>query len=384
MEKKISSYKIAKFLLKIKGNEEANELRDYFKENEVLNTIEHYDENHTIMIEFVSDESEFEFSPRFYSLSGAIGFDNDHFMVKSGAYTYCVKNLFKKDKETQILISWGNVGRLKQAAYMVYNSVSPGRLDVHNKKEDRLNRIAHYGVLWYLIALSLLKQECVFVHSGVVEKKDEAVILAGSGGCGKTSTIMELLQREGWKYISEDFAIISAEGKVYNFPRKLAIYASDLRFGNIALNQGINNNLTFFERFKWYFFDKLGKDPLYHLRPSQVLGNNKLADSADISKVFFLTRISIGSFIARKDITDSELNKRICSSSFREIKEMFEIILNVQANGDAECAGCFPTIEDIYKNYEEILSKAFSKAEKGLILVPLNSAPNHIIERICE
>jgi len=177
----------------------------------------------------------------------------------------------------------------------------------------------------------------------VISKDNKAVILAGSGGCGKTSTITEMLQTEGWKYISEDFAIISEKGVVYSFPRKMAIYASDLRFGNKILRNAIKKNLTPFERTRWNLLNKMGKDPLYHLRPGQVLGADKLANSAKIDKVFFLTRTTKANKTERQEISYDQLINRICNFSFREIKEFFEILFNVWADGDDDCTKYYPT-----------------------------------------
>ena len=69
--------------------------------------------------------------------------------------------------------------------------------------------VLSYSLFWYIFNISLLKKNKSFIHAGIYSNSsDEATIITGTGGCGKTSTLFKLLEDNKSKYISEDFGII--------------------------------------------------------------------------------------------------------------------------------------------------------------------------------
>lgn len=53
------------------------------------------------------------------------------------------------------------------------------------------------------------------IHAAAFEINDRAVLLAGTGGTGKTSALLSMRQRNGLAFMSDDIAVISDEGLVY-------------------------------------------------------------------------------------------------------------------------------------------------------------------------
>ena len=67
------------------------------------------------------------------------------------------------------------------------------------------------------------RQGGVFLHAGGVSRGDELALIAGPAGFGKTTLILELLQR-GWTYFSDDLTMIeTASGLMHPFPKPLHI-----------------------------------------------------------------------------------------------------------------------------------------------------------------
>ena len=62
----------------------------------------------------------------------------------------------------------------------------------------------------------------VFIHAGVVEWKGRAIIIPGQSHQGKTTLVSELI-RAGAGYMSDEFAVLDADGLVHPFDRDLAV-----------------------------------------------------------------------------------------------------------------------------------------------------------------
>lgn len=74
--------------------------------------------------------------------------------------------------------------------------------------------------------VALLAPGHVFVHAGVVELDGGAVIIPGYTHTGKTTLVGELL-RAGCGYVSDEYAVLDAQGVVTPYPRPLSVRAAD-------------------------------------------------------------------------------------------------------------------------------------------------------------
>jgi hypothetical protein len=64
------------------------------------------------------------------------------------------------------------------------------------------------------------------VHAGAVELSGKAILLPGSTHSGKSSLVAELLRR-GAAYLSDEFALVDADGFVHAYPRPILLRAGD-------------------------------------------------------------------------------------------------------------------------------------------------------------
>jgi hypothetical protein len=62
----------------------------------------------------------------------------------------------------------------------------------------------------------------VFVHAGVVGIDGRAVILPGRSMAGKTTLVAALVQA-GATYLSDEYAVIDADGMIHPYPRRLSV-----------------------------------------------------------------------------------------------------------------------------------------------------------------
>lgn len=68
------------------------------------------------------------------------------------------------------------------------------------------------------LLMAEFSRQYLFVHSGVVARGDQAVLFPGRTHAGKT-TVAGAFARAGWTYLSDEFALVDAEGKIGAYPR---------------------------------------------------------------------------------------------------------------------------------------------------------------------
>jgi hypothetical protein len=62
----------------------------------------------------------------------------------------------------------------------------------------------------------------VFVHAGVVEWSNKAIIIPGRSYSGKTTLVAELV-RAGARFYSDEYAVFDERGRVHPYPKSLAV-----------------------------------------------------------------------------------------------------------------------------------------------------------------
>lgn len=70
--------------------------------------------------------------------------------------------------------------------------------------------------------LATFSRDLLFVHAGVVGWRDRAIVLPGTSFAGKT-TLVRALVSLGASYLSDEYAVVDADGLVHPFPRHLRI-----------------------------------------------------------------------------------------------------------------------------------------------------------------
>jgi hypothetical protein len=101
----------------------------------------------------------------------------------------------------------------------------PSRVYVGAERRARTSDLRH--------ALAVLESELrqslaarargrIFVHAGVVGWRGRAIVIPGRSRSGKTTLVAELV-RAGAAYLSDEFAVLDARGRVHPFPKPLSI-----------------------------------------------------------------------------------------------------------------------------------------------------------------
>jgi len=84
-----------------------------------------------------------------------------------------------------------------------------------------------YGRIWNLFevifAIKLLQKGYSIIHAGCLKYRDEGVLVVALRDTGKTSTVLSLLDGKNFRFMSDDQVIISDDGRVLCYPRKVNI-----------------------------------------------------------------------------------------------------------------------------------------------------------------
>ena len=316
------------------------------------------------------------FEPELYSLSGGIAFNSNAFYVKRNTFSYVVMDLFQPNVMTKIYLYPRQGKRLKRVVQGFLRS----DVEKRNQYESFVRDVTNYGCLWYLFALALMKHDCVFLHSGILAKDGKGIVLTGTGGCGKTSTMLEAIASHNYQYVSEDFGILSKDGMLYDMQKKAAIYQSDVKWGNPILAKALSS-LPFTMRLAWKWKKLCGRNSLHFFKPSEIFGEN-IAHESRLSGFYYLKRVR-ASQAEFREISVEEIAQRAQNAAFRELKEVFEILSNIRAVGGEEYWNYYPSLEELEKTYREILMQALENAAIcGEISIPIKGKPADTVDFI--
>ena len=322
-------------------------------------------ENNDIIISFHKKEFE-NYKPDIYSAKGSMNFNKNQFYVDYlSEISYIVENLFIDTNNTIVAIN-PDKKNIKKSLRQLFTV---------DKLETVKNSILSYSLFWYVFHIKLLQQKKAFIHAGIADTNGEATVIAGTGGCGKTSTLFKILEDENKNYIAEDFGIIDENANTYYNPKPVSIYASDMEFGQSIL-KNFYNNFSKKEKLLWTIKRKLLKrNPMIKAKPSKLMENRITKQSKIKNTIYFIRNND--SKISIKEIELQELVERTLDASMRELKTLNELLLLMHSNAPIEYS--IPSFEKIRKQTEKIYKQCFSRTHNKILYIPHKSKPNEIV-----
>lgn len=232
-----------------------------------------------------------------------------------------------------------------------------------------------YSLFWYVIQVLLLKNDCSFIHAGVLTNKTEAFAFMGTGGSGKTSTMFHLLDNPKFSYLSEDFGIISKSGQVFLSPKTLSIYDSDIQNGSNIL-QSAKNKLTKVEKLRWLIYKyAFQKNPMKKIPISSFFNEEKLGNTSDLHKAFYIVRTNNDLPSVHK-IDNEEMAKRLVSVTLREMKKLVELLNLITANAPERFS--LLNVNQFIENTMNVYKEAFKEADLFLLELPFKASPAEV------
>lgn len=204
-----------------------------------------------------------------------------------------------------------------------------------------------------ILQVQLLKNESTIFHCGslCMPGRNKAILLFGGPQIGK-STLVNLLTKNYWgKIISEDFCILSKDGRVYSLPHKRRISLSQYEESGHYLN--------FSERWNRIFCKVMGKE-VYRVLPfSEIFNEHSLSLEAPIDIIYFVQRD--GTDVFQEKCSKSKFAQQCLSvllgefKNFSGFQEMFDVLpcgQYCQMTFDQMLECTKKAIEDIYDNID--------------------------------
>lgn len=239
------------------------------------------------------------------------------------------------------------------------------------------SRLATYSFIWLFMAISLIKKGTSFIHAGIAENDGKALVLSGTSGCGKTSLMLELVNKHGFQYLAEDFGIVDEKGLAHFSPKTISLHHSDAKFGNPLAIKAIND-LNLMAKAKWHFLTKsIGMNLMLKVRPEDL--TSKIGSSTPIRTAIFLERKPVPEPTIQ-EISSEEFAKRSLHASMRELKMFYEFEHSLRAN--------FPDNNTLLSEgklqhrLEEILRSSVRDSDTYCITLPIGASPDTAARRI--
>lgn len=248
-----------------------------------------------------------------------------------------------------------------------WNFLSPGEVLAKNFM---------YDIFDYLAQIINLKTDQSFIHASAFTKDGRTVLIPAWGGIGKTTSMLKLVNEQGWKFLSDDLALISKDNKIYRTPKKLQIYAYNLE------NQEEIKKIFFNKRdsldklsWKWHLIRKGKKGVRRRISAEELFGAEKIGDSADITDVIYIERADVKDFTVEK-MEISKLAKRAASTIFKEIEPFSLIASAVHSYGGNH----LPNIDEVLLKTQQNIFNSLKGIDALHVKIPINANPDSLCE----
>jgi hypothetical protein len=239
-----------------------------------------------------------------------------------------------------------------------------------------------YAVFQPVVQMALLGKGASFIHASSLKDRDgQAVLFAGWGGCGKTSTSSSLLLADSkrWAFVGDDLSILDKTGTVSYNHVGMHVYPYNLN-GNPELSTRILSRMRAVDRLHWAI-RKSTHGPEGVVRrhsPRTIYGS--VADSARVKTCIYLDRY-FGDKVEIEQAGPDEIAKRACSVLLYEIRFFLEPLL--QIGGSDSSLLSFPDVETLASGVKQVISGGLSNSRNFRVMVPASGMhPVEVAEEI--
>ncbi|HHT9144144.1 MAG: hypothetical protein Q7J76_03260 [Candidatus Brocadiaceae bacterium] len=245
--------------------------------------------------------------------------------------------------------------------------------------EETLAKNFVYNIFDFVMELKLLVNSSSFIHASSLEKDGKAILFVAAGGIGKTSIMMQMLKKEGWKYLADDLSIIDSNGRVYFNPKYIQIYPYNIK-NDFELYNLLIKGRGALDRLHWSYRKLRYGEASVRRRvdPRVFFGPGKVSSSAQVAKVINLVRTNVNDFEI-DGIGHDVISNMAAEILSLEISPFFKY--SCLCNGGGSDSP-FPKIEEIKERAIRRFQEIFNNVPRYQLKIPLKASPSDLFEYI--
>ena len=268
-------------------------------------------------------------------------------------------------------------GRRGRFAVALQRARDPGFLSI----DEKCARGFIYDVFDYVAQLAQLPLGQSFIHAGVVERDGEGTAIVAWGGVGKTSALLQLITRYGFRYLSDDVALVDDSGMLSRTPKLIQLKGINVS-GDPQLRSMLLDGRSRLDRFSWAQRRWRHGPSGVRRRVSaeQLFGESAVARRAPLRRVYALERADVADFSA-SEITTAELSRR-AAAVVMDVMGPFTFLSQAVQSGSR--TPVLPTYGQVLDETTAILARAFRSVPVVNIRIPLVARPAELAACLAE
>jgi hypothetical protein len=207
------------------------------------------------------------------------------------------------------------------------------------------------------------------VHSAAVSICDKSVLLAGTGGVGKSSALLALRQNEHVGFISDDIVILAADGSVFGNMAWPKIYGYNCVGSNLKAEILEGRGLA----------DRLHFEIKNKLNPAHVRRKMKPNQLFNIVKTG-ATQLSHLYYVVREDVSEISISELSLDTAVRmtanvmnsEYAHFHNHLYWEEYNAQALGKSAMLTMDEVTSNWDAVYTSGLSSVIRYKVSIPLD------------
>jgi hypothetical protein len=229
-----------------------------------------------------------------------------------------------------------------------------------------------YGVLGYLAQIVNIERGTSYLHACSFERQGRGIALIAWRGIGKTTAMLKLVNEHGWKYLSDDLAVVGPPQTLSRSAQRIQLYAYNL-VDEELLTQRIFAQRTYWDRTAWAF--RKWRYGLAGVRrriaAEDLFGPHAVASSAPLVDPVLMERADTRDFECEM-MPSSELARRAAHIMLTELSPFVEISSALKA---FDPSIDLPGPDAFLARTVNVLEERFSGLQARRIRVPIGARP---------
>lgn len=278
-----------------------------------------------------------------------------------------------KDKQLSIYMSFPkkflNRNTLNEWAFKLISIEFGTKLEI-------FEQILHELVL---VPSTYFLKNLVPIHASAVAFNGNAVLFAGTGGTGKTSTILSLRDNERVSFLSDDITIIGENGYIFPNLAWPKIYGYNLK-DDKKLKSLIFRDRNIIDKMHFNLRNKISPDRVRRKIRPEILYSSLALEGAKLRTVFYLFRHNVSSLSIEKIEIDRavDISIKIMETEYATFHRFLEWEkINFWSNKNI--SKILIDLNTVKKNWKKSLHSYFKNISLELVSIPITMSNNDFL-----